>query len=230
MSASSLILTCCFGASRTGRPRLGLSIAAAGSAPRSCGSNSAAGRALLNQLPSSSGESSSTSSGFGLRGILSPFAVVGPPKTDHRQSWQPGRKNQHVKPLTYESQRLEPFLSVVLSRVFTNKRSAPFEPERKTERNAPLAYVARVLGRVESHEHCLYCSYINTRRASAAPKTSNPPLVQAEPQRRATRVQSAVRGTFLPAWAWRPTVGPGLTVTLGFIERQPQLNSKRRFW
>ena len=174
MSASSLIFTCCLGASRTGRPRFGLSIAAAGSAPRSCGSNSAAGRALVNQLASSSGASSSTSSGFGLRGIFYPFTVVGPSKTNHMQSWRSGSENQHVQPLAYESQCLEPFLSVVPSNVFTNECSAPFKPERKTERDAPLGYVSCVLCGVEGDKHLTYCIHNNARRASAAPKTPNP--------------------------------------------------------
>ena len=174
MSASSLMFTCCFGVSSTGRPRFGFSIAAAASAPTSLESSSDAGCALLNHASSSSGESSSTSSGLGLRGIFGPFTIVGPSKTDHMQSWRPWREYQHVKLVAYEAQGLESLLSVVFSCVLANERRAPLKAECKTKRNTSLGYVSCVLGRIESYKHVIYCTHINARTASAAPKTPNP--------------------------------------------------------
>ena len=109
-----------------------------------------------------------------MRGIFSPFTIIGPSKTDHMQSWRPGREDQHVKLVAYEAQGLKSLLSVVFSFVFANERRAPFKAQRKTERNTPLGYVSRVLGRIEGYKHVIYCTHINTPSASAAPKTPNP--------------------------------------------------------
>ena len=62
------------------------------------------------------------------------------------RSWS---EDEHVKPLTYESQRLEASLAVVSLGIFSDKRTAPIKSERKTERYAPFGHIARVLGRVE---------------------------------------------------------------------------------
>ena len=172
MSASSRMFTCCFGVSRTGRPRFGLSISLAASAPTKCGSTSDAGRARANQSVPNSGASSSTSSGFGLRGIFDPLAVVGPSKADHMQCRWSWRENEHVKSLTYQSQYMEASLTVVLSRVFSHERRTPVQLERKAERNTPLSYVPRVLLRVKSHQHAFYCTHTNTRIATKAPNPS----------------------------------------------------------
>ena len=87
------------------------------------------------------------------------------------QSWRPWCEHQHVKPAANEAQSLESLLAVVFSRVFSNERRAPLQAECKTERNTPLGYVSRILGRIEGYEHAIYCTHINERAASAAPKT-----------------------------------------------------------
>jgi hypothetical protein len=92
------------------------------------------------------------------------------------QSWRPWRKDEHVKFVAHEAQRLKSLLSVVFPFVLANERGVPLKAKCKTEGNAPLGYVSRVLGGIEGYKHIIYCTHINAPSTSAAPKTPNPSL------------------------------------------------------
>ena len=65
----------------------------------------------------------------------------------------------------------------------------------------------------------------HTTRLPVTSHCAAEPLVQAEPQRRATRPGMQVRRTFSASRAWRPTVVARLTRTLGITKARPVASS-----
>jgi hypothetical protein len=72
-----------------------------------------------------------------------------------------------------------------------------------------------VLVPIGSEAECLEALRVAQSFVGAGAKSAAYPFVRGEAQRQATRPGPVVRGTFSPARAWRPAVGPASTQTLG---------------
>src|SRR5882724_8997544 len=155
MSASNRRFTCSFVWAAGGRPRLGLSISFAAASPSRPGSTSFAGRALANHSSLASGASSSINSGSGLRGMSTPFALIGAAQADHVNSLVARREHKHVQVFANPAQRLVSVLRVRLAGILGNQRAAPVKLRSQVKREAAFGDVALVLHSVVGQAHAL---------------------------------------------------------------------------
>ena len=95
------------------------------------------------------------SSGFILRGISSPFALVGSAQADDVHRAGAWRKNKHVQAITKHSERLIPALGIVLAQIFEDQCSAPFERLTETECQAPFGLVLFAFGGVVGEQRSI---------------------------------------------------------------------------
>jgi hypothetical protein len=84
------------------------------------------------------------------------------------QSGWPWREHQHVKLLANQAEGLVALFPIVVSNVLANERRVPFKAQSKSEGNAPLGQISCVFGRIEGHNHIVYCTHINRLSARAA--------------------------------------------------------------
>jgi hypothetical protein len=144
---------CSFGVAKTGRPRLGFSIAFAAASPNRPGNTSEACRAFANDASVSSGFSSSTNSGLGLRGIAGPFSAVRSAQADHMQRAISRCEHHHVQVFTYVAKRLDALFVVVLARIVNELCIASVELLGQLKGQASQFLVPAAFAWVIGHAH-----------------------------------------------------------------------------